>query len=127
MAIQARWLDNDKKTVVREFVGAWTWEEFYASQTEVNDLLRSVAYNVHQIMDFRQASHVLPANTLTHIGHSGKAVPPNRGKSIVVVQNTFFKQMYGLLDRIFPTVTERVILVATLEEALEAIRAGEKP
>ncbi|HEX2908469.1 MAG TPA: hypothetical protein VHO69_16475 [Phototrophicaceae bacterium] len=126
MAIQVKWLDDDKKTVVREFVGAWTWEEFYASQDEVNVLLRSVDYNVHQIMDFRQASRALPANTLTHIGHSGKAVPPNRGKSIVVVQNAFFKQMYGLLDRIFPSVTERVVLVATFEEALETLRAGEK-
>jgi hypothetical protein len=35
--------------------------------------------------------------------------------------------MYTLFDRLFPAVTERVVLVTTLEEALEKVRAAETP
>ncbi|HEX2906968.1 MAG TPA: hypothetical protein VHO69_08920 [Phototrophicaceae bacterium] len=123
MTVRVTWLDDAKTTILREFEGLWTWEEYYASQSEVNTMLRSVEYNVHQILDFTAAARTLPANVLTHIGHSDRNVPPNRGKSVVVLQNAFFRQMVQLLNRIFPNVTKRVVVVATRAEAVKAIPA----
>lgn len=120
MAIETRWLNDDKTTIMRTFSGVWTWEEFAESQNEVIDMLHSVTHNVHQVLDFTPSSH-LPANVLTQLRSSGKDMPANRGKSIVAINQSFYKQMYGILNRIFPAITERVVVVDTLDEALSHI------
>lgn len=124
MAIETRWLNDEKTTIMRTFSGVWTWEEFDASQHEVIDMLRSVTHNVHQLLDFTQSSH-LPANVLTQLRNSGKDMPTNRGKSIVAINQSFYKQMYGILNRIFPAITERVVVVGTLDEALAHLKQNE--
>lgn len=120
MTVHVSWVDDSKTTILREFGTSWTWNEFYESQDEVNEMLRSVEHKVHQILDFSK-SNSMPSNTLTHIRNSGRNTPQNRGKSIVVTKSAFYKQMYKILDLLFPAVTERVIVVATREEALKEI------
>lgn len=124
MTISVSWLNDSKTAILREFGTTWTWDEFYDSQTKVNEMLRSVEYKVHQVLDF-SLSNSLPSNTLTHIRNSGRNTPENRGKSIVVTRSGFYKQMYKILDLLFPAVTERVIVVATREEALKEVAASE--
>ena len=120
MTIIVSWFDDSKTAILREFGASWTWDEFYESQTEVNAMLSSVEHKVHQVIDFRQ-SNTLPSNTLTHIRNSGRNIPENRGKSIVITRSAFYKQMYKILDLVFPSITERVIVVATRDEALKEI------
>jgi hypothetical protein len=121
MGLEVSWVDYAQTTILRYFTGHWTWEEFYKSQEQVNAMLRSVPHQVHQILDFSETSS-LPPNTLTHLRNSARNVPPNRGKSIVVTRSNFYLQMYNILNKLFPAITERVIIVATREEALEKAR-----
>lgn len=123
MSINVSWVDDSKTAILREFGVSWTWDEFYESQNQVNEMLRSVEYKVHQVLDFSM-SNSLPSNTLTHIRNSGRNMPENRGKSIVITHSAFYKQMYKILDLLFPTITERVVIVATREEALKEIASA---
>jgi hypothetical protein len=124
MSVHVSWIDDTHTAILREFEGSWTWDEFYASQDEVNSKLRSVTHLVHQVLDFSQTKS-LPPNTLTHLRNSGRNMPDNRGKSLVVTQSMFYLQMYRVLDRMFPALTKRVVIVATREAALEKIRPAE--
>lgn len=124
MSITAVWLDDTKTTILREFSGSWTWDEFYKSQGEVNAMLRSVDHLVNQIFDF-STTKSLPPNTLTHLRNSGRNMPENRGKSIVVTQSMFYQRMYLILQRMFPAVTQRVVIVPTREAALEKLSPTE--
>jgi hypothetical protein len=124
MSVRVTWLDSSHTVIVREFEGAWTWDEYYTSQKQVSEMLLSVKHNVHQIFDFTKSS-ALPSNTLSHLRGSGRGMPTNRGRSVIVTQSNFYKHMYQLFDRLFPGVTQRVVLVATLEEALDKVRAAE--
>jgi hypothetical protein len=124
MSVRVTWLDSSHTVIVREFEGAWTWDEYYASQQQVSEMLLSVRYNVHQIFDFTRSS-ALPSNTLSHLRSSGRGMPTNRGRSVIVTQSNFYKHMYNLFDHLFPGVTQRVVLVSTIEEALEKVRTTE--
>jgi hypothetical protein len=121
MSVEVSWVDYAQTTILRNFTGLWTWEEFYKSQEQVNAMLRSVPHKVHQILDFSETKS-LPPNALTHLRNSGRNVPPNRGKSIVVTRNNFFLQMYNIINKLFPAITERVVIVATRDEAMANAR-----
>ena len=120
MAVDVKWLDDSKTAILREFEGSWTWNEFYASQKEAAAMLNSVKYEVPQIFDFSQAA-VIPANALSHIRDSDNNMPENRGASIVVTQSRFYGQMYSILEKVIPRLTRKVVLVKSLEEALERL------
>ncbi len=120
MGIQTKWYDDTHQAIVREFDRQWTWEDFYASQQVVHEMLQSVPYDVHQIIDF-SASQTLPSNILTHIGKSERNMPKNRGKSIVVIQSPLYQTMYNILTKVFPSIVTRVVLVKTREEAEEIL------
>lgn len=124
MGINVSWLDETKQVIVRDFAGKWTWAEFYIAQEQVNVMLRSVDYTVHQMFDF-SASASLPPNTLTHLRNSGRNMPPNSGKSVVITHNEFYLQMYRVLNLVFPNVTRKVVLAGTRADALAKLRTVE--
>lgn len=116
MGIITKWQTEERQVIVREFDKTWNWEDFYASQDEVSQMLGSVTYKVHQILDFSE-SQSLPPNALTHIGKSGRNMPENRGATIVVMESRLYQAMYGILKTVFPALVTRVVLVSTREEA----------
>lgn len=119
MNIQTNWLDSTTKNVIlREFKGEWTWDDFAESQKEVSALLSSVEHTVHQIIDF-SGTPTMPPGAIAHMRNSGRDMPENRGKSIVVINRVLYQQMYNVLSKVFPSVTERVVIVSTREEAIE--------
>jgi hypothetical protein len=118
MTVKVSWVDDAKTAILRVFEGQWTWDEFNKSQHEAIDMLSSVQYEVPQIFDFSNAT-VIPSDALSHIRDSAKDMPNNRGASIVVSTNKFYGQMYNVLDKVFPRLTRKVVIVKTREEAIE--------
>lgn len=117
MSVTAKWLDDSKTVVLREFSNNWTWDDFYQAQNHVVEMLNSVDHKVDQVFDFSQ-SRALPPNVITHIGNSGRNMPDNRGKSIVILQSTFYQTLYRVISRIFPAIAKNVIITDTREKAL---------
>lgn len=121
MAVTVSWVDDSKTIILRVFEGQWTWEEFNDSQQKAAEMLSSIQYEVPQIFDFSKAT-VIPSEALSHIRDSGHDMPDNRGASIVVSTNKFYGQLYNVLDKVFPRLTRKVVIVETREEALKQAR-----
>jgi hypothetical protein len=124
MSIQTKWLDDRHTTIVREFTGKWTWAEFHESQRQIIEMLNSVRHKVYQIVDFSQ-SPPLPPNALGQVRDSLKEMPENRSKSFVVMNALFYKQAYYVVSTIFPNLTKNVVVVGTMQEALDKLREYE--
>lgn len=123
MPVHVSWVDTSRTVILREFTGNWTWDEFYRSQDEARTMLDAVTYTVHQIFDFSHTQN-LPPNALSHLSRSARNMPANRGKSIVITENNFYRQMYGLFARLFPTLNQRVVLVTNRDQAMEEALAA---
>lgn len=120
MPITVSWYDDEKRIVLREMRGNWDWEDFYTSQTMINDMLQQVPHVVDQIIDTRKAS-AMPQSALTHFRSASKNVPENAGIRVVVGSNAFYQMIFKILKNVFPNVAENVILLPDMDAALKHI------
>lgn len=116
MAVRVYWLDEAKTLVQYDFVGDWTWEEFYPVLEEALVMEHSVPHRVDVICDFRSAG-ALPQNPLAHIKTITDRMPPNIGLSIFVTTNRFFNLMYDTAVRFYPKTKRFFVVASTMEEA----------
>ncbi|MDX1991195.1 MAG: hypothetical protein SF029_02320 [bacterium] len=120
MSITVDW-DNNEKTIIRQtYVGKWTWDEFYASCEEFALLAQTVPHTVHMLIDMRHAGP-LPGGALSHIGALNR-LPPNMGRIVAVGVGSFVMRMFNVAAAVRPAVKERILIVATLDEAYSHLK-----
>lgn len=124
MPISVRFEDDDH-IVVWEFVGKWTWEDYYDQRDDVNNKIEATPHTVDMIVDMTNGS-LLPQSVLTHAGSAARKAPTNIGKIIIVGPSAFlrtffnfFKRMYGIFQ---PQQEKNLHMVGTLDEAYAILR-----
>ncbi|MEO8612206.1 MAG: hypothetical protein ABI690_30205 [Chloroflexota bacterium] len=100
MGVQVVW-DNPEKTIILMTVaGHWEWEAFKAVVNLCNEMIESVPYHVHFILD-RQGGHWTPGNFSEHTGDIISMFTPNDGYRVIVGENPLTKERfynYGTLN-----------------------------
>ena len=92
MSVHVEWWDDDKRIILYEFSGKWTWEEFYPAYHESIQMMDSVDYKVNFIMDLLQSQHI-PPGALHHIKRAADFNHPNMGLAVYVGINPLIQAM----------------------------------
>jgi hypothetical protein len=116
MAVRVYWLDEAKTLLNYEFVGDWTWEEFYPVLEEAHAMSYSVSHRVDAICDFRSTT-ALPQNALANLKTITDKAPVNSGLSVFVTTSRFFTSMYDTAVKFYPKTRRYFVVAATMEEA----------
>lgn len=123
MAVRVYWLDEAKTLVQYDFVGDWTWEEFYPVLEEALVMEHSVSHRVDVVCDFRSAG-ALPQNVLVNLKTVTEKAPPNSGLSVFVTTNRFFILTYDTAVKFYPKTRQFYAVAETIEEAHALINAA---
>ncbi len=124
MPIIVAW-DNDEKTIVREtFTGEWDWDDLdEANLNKITSMIESVDHRVDLLADLSESGDLPPGHPLRKGYEHMSGFPENWGMVAAVSQNLLYRMLLKALKRIFPTITARLFVVTTIEEAYEVIKA----
>lgn len=121
MSVQADWFDTEQKNIIRyEFVGSWTWDDFYTAMNHVNELMATVDHTVYIIIDFRQGRGV-PGGALTHMRSNTLRAADNWGGGVFVGINGFLKAIVNTFVQVYPRLGNRYQTAESIEEAVMVI------
>lgn len=67
MPVQLRWLDDEKRILIFDFIGRWTTQEMSAAAEEERRLCAEVGTPLAYINDFTQSTRI-PLDIVLHIG-----------------------------------------------------------
>ena len=121
MAVSVQWFDEEKTLLKYEFIGIWTWEEFYPVLDEAHAMANSVAHRVDAICDFRSTTS-LPENALANLKKITEKAPPNSGLSVFVTTSRFLTLMYDTAVKFYPKTKQFFVVAPTMDEAHACIR-----
>jgi hypothetical protein len=119
MPVTTQW-DNPEQTVIRmDFVGRWTWDEFFAANSQLMRLFASVPHIVDILVDNTQNQLLLPEGTMARARKVFGDAPPNRGFMVIVGANALVRMFFPLYQKIYGEQTgmPEIIFMAALDEA----------
>lgn len=67
MPVQLRWLDDEKRILIFDFIGRWTTQEMIAAAEEERRLCIEIGTPLAYINDFSQSTRI-PLDIVLHIG-----------------------------------------------------------
>ena len=122
MPVNAHWLDNDENTEIVhiEFIGAWTWDEFWDCINNVLDpMLLSTTEKPCTICDIRQSTKLPPdaINQSTRMVRGGT----KWDLTVIVGNNQFAKMLVGIVTRLLPNLGKAFTMTGSMEDAKKAI------
>lgn len=123
MTVNVTWDTEEDNTILYKFIGKWTWQEFllgFEKEIEMAASLGDTPYFV--IGDTRQGPWLPGGSGITHIYSVFKRYPKNWGITMIVTQSGFIRAMYKVGARVHPDAKNAFNIVASIEEAREAIR-----
>ncbi len=121
MAVQIRWLDDDKRIVIQTYQGDWTIKDFMLTVNRTYRLLETVDYPVDVITDFTKSARG-PVH-LQNLGrHMEKHTSANQRLIIFVGANQYIRTMGAIAKRVSPG-TPFIHYVQTLDEAQTFIQS----
>lgn len=123
MAVHVKWWDDTRTILHYQFVGHWTWEEYWSAIEQARK------YSVDEmrvdiVADFIETGMV-PGSALTHLRKAVATRPPNRGIVVVVGTNIVVRSLISMSKPLLPRAM-RFDIVDTLEEALDIIYAEQQ-
>lgn len=116
MPVNISWGNEAKTYVLFEFVGDWTWEEYYQTRKTGIEYADSVPHIVNMIIDY-SASKMFPRNMLSHFGSSMDRNPKSFDVAVIVTQSAFVMALVNTLVRLNKNAKFRV--ARTREEAIK--------
>ncbi len=121
MAVQIRWLNEEKQIVVQTYQGDWTIKDFIATVNRTYRMIKQVSHPVDVISDFTKSARG-PVHLMTLGSHLEKYVSPNQRLMIFVGANSYMRTMGAIAKRVSPTMPY-IHYVQTLDEAHEWVEA----
>lgn len=123
MSIEIGWYDDSHRIVFTQYIGQWSWEEFYDIARQAARMIGEESHRVDILADMRK-SGPLPINgsALTIAGSVMRLYPENWGCIVIIAENRFV----SMLINIFSAVNSagfgaRTCVAKTLDEALDMI------
>lgn len=125
MAIKVIW-DDETKTILRyDFIGNWTWNEFYAASAEFHAQLDSVDHKVDTIINLTDSAG-MPGNVLSQAYSAFQNQHPNdTGLNVIVSKGMLIQILVNTFSRVYSNFTENfeIHLVFSLEDARKYLSA----
>jgi hypothetical protein len=119
--------DTENRIVIWEFIGSWTWEEYYAERGAVNTGIEAAGHRVDMIIDMTK-SRLLPKNLMTHAGSASRNAPENIGKTVFVGSNAILRAFFQMFSKLYGTLQSDknldFYMVTTRDEAYALLRGG---
>ena len=99
MPLHVSWGNAEKTFTLFEFVGKWSWEDYYQARSDAIRLVEDVPHMVNIIVDLTQSS-IFPANMLSHFGSSIDQSPKEFDLAIIVTNSKFLEAMANMISKI---------------------------
>lgn len=116
MSIRLIWDHTDHSILQLVYPEDWTINDFHRAVDESHHYLRQVVGNVHLIHDMSRCATV-PNGFFAALGHVEATIPTNHNLTLVVTDSRFIQNALKFARKIAPRATQRLQLVASLEEA----------
>jgi hypothetical protein len=99
MPVSVNWGNEAKTFVVFEFLGNWTWDEYYQGRKRGIALGNGVPHVVNLLVDYSQSS-MFPRNMLSHFGSSMDHNPKEFDLAVIVTESAFAIAMLNMLSKL---------------------------
>jgi hypothetical protein len=118
MPVNMRWGNDEKTLYIAEYVGEWTWEEFYPALEAANRHFDEVDHVVDVIHDWSHSVR-FPMDILTHSRNLIKRMHPRTGVNVHVGTNNLFMSMWRIFNKVYNAFTtqKKFLFADTVEEA----------
>lgn len=125
MPMNAAW-DNAEQTVIRQdYVGKWTWEEYFEMTKKTRDMISSMSHVVDVISDMKPGIIPRQGSAITFARKALSSLPPNRG-IIVVVTNPLVAALLRVFKNLDKEIGPFMYAVNSVEEARKLIAEHQK-
>lgn len=116
MTVHVNW-DDPNCTVIRlDFIQRWSWDDFQYMLREAHEMIRSMSYPVHLIINTLESAGFPKGSPFPHLNSMLNQHPTDTGLIIIVTRKTFFKMVIATAVRFYGN-REHVRIVSTLDEA----------
>ena len=122
MPITPRWYNDDKRVILIDVVGKWTWEDYQELGNQIRPMLLSVDHTVDLIADMRQSGPIPRGLASVHIRRGQAVRPDNYGITINVGADSFAKALTSAIHKAYGGESNQ-IWVETLDDALDYIQS----
>ncbi len=120
MPVISQWDDPDETIVHNEFSGKWTWDEFFEANKTAVEMIASKPYRCDIIANMRPGVMESAAPALYNARQVMRTYPENFGLLVVVI-NPLIGMLANVFKRFDPELGNKVVSVATVEQARELI------
>lgn len=124
MPVTIEWDNSEHTSILREFIGSWTWDEYYAAEQKLQQMLATVLHRVDVITDLTQSTITMPEGAIARTRQIVKNLSPNRGLTVDVGASAIvrmFMPVFAKHDDTLPAIPETVF-VETLDEARQYLK-----
>jgi hypothetical protein len=87
------WANDEKTVYIAEYVGAWTWEEFYPALERANRDFEAIDHSADVIHDWSRCTRI-PSDIMAHSRNLIKRMHPRTGINVHVGANTLFLSLW---------------------------------
>jgi hypothetical protein len=123
MPVSISWFDDEKKILLYEMEGVWTWEEFYPVYEEALQMEIAQPHRVDVIIDLRK-NRTLPTSVLLHIKGIADRQPDNLGVSVLVTQNRAIIALYKIGVQLYESLAKYFDVAPSVDEAVKRIQTA---
>jgi hypothetical protein len=118
MPIRVGWGNEERTFIYVQFVGEWTWEDYYQAYETWLQLVKGVSHNVSTLANFSD-SRGIPQGALTHFHKTFTVVGEKGGEFIVVGADTMIITFGHMLKKMNPKLQGILRTMETIEDARE--------
>jgi hypothetical protein len=123
MAVQFTWHDRKQGIARYDFIGDWTWAEFYSTYSQASlecTLMRQQLGRFDTIADLT-CNTAVPANILSHITRVAERPRVEAHLVIFVTEDRWLHALYTVAAQFSNRVARRYRMAASFEEGLDII------
>ena len=122
MSVTVKWYDSTHRILQYNFIGDWTWDEYYSALAEGRTMEKTAGHEVCTLNDMRQTTHI-PDDFIEHARQVSLTRPISTVISVYINPDYHFAGIYEVLCRLYPDTRLLYPLVNTEEEAVALIMA----
>jgi len=123
--IEVEWADAEQRVVRWQFTWPWTWDEFYAAQQHMDDLIDSVDGIIDTVIFPAQNSR-MPPSAISNLRRILRQRHPRLGLVVLVGMNNFVLEIVRFSTQIIPGISKQIHHVRSEDEAFTLITATQQ-
>jgi hypothetical protein len=120
VSIQIRWFDDEKRILLYEFVGVWTWEDLYAVLKQATEMSLSVNHPVDAIVDLTRNGST-PMGALLNLRQITSWETVTWNTAVLIGANVITRGVVATFRGLYPRSGARVHTANSFPEAVEII------